>query len=43
MAPPYEGAKDCLLIEDLDDRELMGRLISATYSQLPEPKPKKKV
>lgn len=41
-APPYAGAKPSFLIEDLDDRELMARLIRATYEELPAPKPKKK-
>jgi len=41
-APPYEGAKPHLVIDDVDDRELMARFISATYGELPMPKPKKK-
>lgn len=41
-APPYPGAKPSLLIESLDDRELMARLIRATWEELPFPKPKKK-
>lgn len=41
-APPYEGAKPSFLIEDLDDRELMTRLVRATWEELPFPKPKKK-
>lgn len=41
-APPYEGAKPSFLIEDLDDRELMTRLVRATWEELPLPKPKKK-
>ena len=40
--PPYDGAKPCMLIERLDDKELMTALISAAYRELPEPKPKKK-
>lgn len=40
-APPYEGAKPYLLIEDMEDRELMIRLVRATYDTLPEPQPKK--
>ena len=38
---PYKGAKPCLLIEDLEDRELMERLVRATWEELPLPKPKK--
>lgn len=42
-APPYPGAKDYFLIEeDLEDRDLMSRLLQATFSELPEPKPKKR-
>ncbi len=41
-APPYEGAKLHFLVENVDDRELMTELISATYGELPAPKPKKK-
>ena len=38
---PYKGAKPCLLIEDLEDRGLMERLVRATWEELPPPKPKK--
>ncbi len=41
-APPYSGAKPHLLIENVDDRELMTKFITATYNELPMPKPKKK-
>ena len=30
-APPYEGAKDYFLIEDIDDRELLVKLAQATW------------
>ncbi len=41
-ASPYPGAKPCFLIEEkLDDREWLGKLISITVIELPEPKPKK--
>lgn len=40
-APPYDGAKMSLLVEDLDDREAMARLVQATWEALPEPKNKK--
>lgn len=40
--PPYEGAKDMLLVEDMDNRELLQALFEAIYPELPEPKPKKK-
>ncbi len=41
-APPYEGAKDYFLIEDIDDREQLVKLAQATWEALPEPKPKRK-
>lgn len=41
-ASPYEGAKPHMLIENIDDKELMGRLVAAAWRELPEPKPKKK-
>lgn len=40
--PPYEGAKDMLLVENVDDRELLKTLFEAMYEELPEPKKKKK-
>lgn len=39
---PYPGAKPCLVIDSVDDRELMTALIQATYKELPAPKTKKK-
>ncbi|MCI9339633.1 MAG: TfoX/Sxy family protein [Dorea sp.] len=41
-APPYEGAKNYLLMEDVEDKELLTALVTATCRELPEPKPKKK-
>ena len=37
---PYEGAKD-MLLADVDDRELLERLIPAIAEELPAPKKKK--
>jgi len=42
FAPPYPGAKEMLLVEEVDDRELLARVVEAMYDQLPAPKPKKK-
>lgn len=36
--PPYEGAKNYFLIEDVDDREVLTKLTIATYEELSEPK-----
>lgn len=41
-ASPYTGAKAHFLIDCVDDRNLMTRFTSATYDELPAPKPKKK-
>lgn len=38
---PYEGAKDMLLVDDVDDRAYLVGLFNAIYDELPEPKPKK--
>jgi TfoX/Sxy family transcriptional regulator of competence genes len=40
-APAYPGSKPFFVIEDLEDRDYLSTLISATYNELPEPKPKK--
>ena len=40
--PPYPGAKDMLLVESVDDREALKELFEAMYTELPEPKKKKK-
>lgn len=39
--PPYPGAKDMLLVENVDDREFLKELLEAMYPELPEPKKKK--
>ncbi len=39
---PYEGAKEMLLVDEVDNREFLTGLFSAMYEQLPAPKPKKK-
>lgn len=36
--PPYEGGKDMLLIENVDDRAFLKELFEAMYPELPEPK-----
>ena len=38
--PPYEGAKDMLLVDNVDDREFMTILFEAMYPELPERKRK---
>ena len=39
---PYEGAKEMLLVDDVDDKEHLAGLFKAMYSELPMPKVKKK-
>ena len=39
--PPYDGTKNYFLVENVDDREFLTELVTATYNALPEPKPKK--
>lgn len=40
-APPYEGAKNYFLVEDVDNRKMLTELTVATCEELPEPKPRK--
>lgn len=42
LEPPYEGAKDMLLVEDVDNKEFLTELFNTMYEELPAPKPKKK-
>ncbi|MGM9663382.1 MAG: TfoX/Sxy family protein [Eubacteriales bacterium] len=42
LQAPYEGAKEMLLAENIDDKGFMTELFRAIYDDLPEPKPKKK-
>ncbi len=39
---PYKGAKEMLLVENIENREFLKGLLEAMYEELPEPKPKKK-
>ena len=41
MELPYEGAKEMLLAENVDDREFLKALVSAVAADLPAPKSKK--
>ena len=40
MELPYEGAKEMLLVEDVDDREFLCSLIESMWEELPEKKKK---
>ena len=39
---PYEGAKEMLLMENVEDKEYLTDLFKAIYDELAAPKPKKK-
>ena len=39
---PYEGAKEMLLVDDVENREFLRELLEAMYDELPDPKKKKK-
>lgn len=38
---PYEGAKLMPMVEDIENKELLERVITSMYDELPAPKPKK--
>ena len=39
---PYDGTKPMLLAEDMEDRDLLARLVTAMEPELPAPKKKSK-
>lgn len=39
---PYNGAKEMLLVEDVDNKEFLTGLFNAMYDELPMPKIKRK-
>lgn len=39
---PYEGAKEMLLVDRLDDKAFLSELVHAMYEELPAPRVKKK-
>ena len=41
MELPYEGAKEMILVDDVDDREFLKTLLEAMYDELPAPKRRK--
>ena len=38
---PYEGAKEMLLVDNVDNREFLNELLTAMFDELPAPKQKK--
>lgn len=39
---PYDGAKEMLLVDDVDNKEFLTSLFNSMYDELPAPKPNKK-
>ncbi len=42
MELPYEGAKEMILVEDVENREFLKELVEAMYDDLPSPRKKRK-
>lgn len=38
---PYEGAKEMLLVDDVENRDFLCELLEAMYPELPTPRKKK--
>ena len=41
MEHPYEGAKEMLLVDNVENRAFLRALVDAMYDELPEPKKRK--
>lgn len=41
MELPYEGAKEMLLVDDVEDQEFLKELLETMYEELPGPKKRK--
>ena len=41
MELPYDGAKEMLLVDDVDNKEFLKKLLDAMYEELPAAKKKK--
>ena len=39
---PYEGAKEMLLVEEIDNKEFLTKLFEAMYKELPLPKSRRR-
>lgn len=42
LQPPYDGAKEMVLVDELENKEYLRGLVEAMYPELSDPKPKKK-
>lgn len=38
MEPPYDGAKEMILVEKVEDREFLTKLFNTMYDELPMPR-----
>lgn len=43
LEPPYEGAKEMLLVREVKNREFLTQLVTTIIQDLPAPKKKKRV
>ena len=41
MEMPYDGAKEMILVEDIENREFLKELFEAMYDELPSPRKRK--
>ena len=41
LEPPYEGAKEMLLVDNIENKEFLKELLEGMYEELPAPKKKK--
>ena len=42
MELPYKGAKEMLLVDEVDNKDFLAQLFNAMYNELPAPKERKK-
>ena len=42
MELPYEGAKEMLLVDEIENKDFLKELVEAMYEELPAPKKKRK-
>ena len=42
MELPYEGAKEMLLVDDVENKDFLKELLEAMYDELPSPKKRRK-
>lgn len=40
LEPPYDGAKDMILVDRVEDRDFLAELVRVLYDELPTPKKK---